>query len=287
MNSIYKNENGRNEIFKLYDNQLKKLNIKCKDIYVDTSFGKTHIIETGNFEGKPLLVFHGGNATTAYNLLYADFLLKDFHIYAVDTIGHPGKSAEVSLSSKGHDYGKWASEVILGLGYAKIACFGGSFGAGILVKTMCVSPQLVERSVLLVPAAIANASAYKSMSMMIPMILYWITHKRNWFIKCILPMAISEENITDDIIDTAKASIDFAKIKTGMPSNESEDNLKKYENPVLIMAAEKDCLFPGAKVIDKAKKVWKQSDTYLLKDRGHINNLTKEEKEVIKLFLLK
>lgn len=36
------------------------------------------------------------------------FLLNDFHIYAVDTIGHSGKSDEVCLSHKGYDYGKWA-----------------------------------------------------------------------------------------------------------------------------------------------------------------------------------
>ena len=75
--------------------------------------------------GKPLLVFHGGNATTAYNLLFCDFLMNDFHIFAVDTIGHPGKSDETSLSPNNYDYGKWVSEVIEGLGYEKISCFGG------------------------------------------------------------------------------------------------------------------------------------------------------------------
>ena len=62
--------------------------------------------------GEPLLVFHGGNATTAYNLLACDFLFQDFHIYAVDTIGHPGKSAMTCLSPFGYDYGRWAGEVI-------------------------------------------------------------------------------------------------------------------------------------------------------------------------------
>ncbi|BCN30904.1 alpha/beta fold hydrolase [Anaeromicropila herbilytica] len=286
MKSIYKNEKGKTEIIDLYNKQLQKLGVIYKDIYVDTSFGKTHLIETGNLNGKPLLVFHGGNSTTAYNLLFCDFLLEDFHIYAVDTIGHPGKSAEVSLSSKNQDYGKWASEVITGIGYEKIACFGGSFGAGVLVKTMCVSPQLIERSALLVPSAICNAPAYKSMNMLAPMILYWITHKRSWFIRCILPMAITEENILDDIIDTAKCSIDNAKIKTGMPSNESDESLSRYKGPVLIMSAEKDCLFPGQMVIERAKKIWKHANTYLLKDRGHIHVLTEEEKNMLKDFLL-
>ena len=96
------------------------------DKWVSASFGRTHLIETGNLSGIPLLVFHGGNATTAYNLFFCDFLMNDFHIYAVDTIGHPGKSDEVSLSAWSYDYGKWASEVISAIGYESISCFGGS-----------------------------------------------------------------------------------------------------------------------------------------------------------------
>jgi len=97
--SIYKTQSGRKMSLKLYDAQLKKLDYSFKDIYVHTRFGRTHIVETGNLSGEPLLVFHGGNSTTAYNLLMYRFLLKDFHIYAADIIGHPGKSDEVSISS--------------------------------------------------------------------------------------------------------------------------------------------------------------------------------------------
>ena len=56
---------------------------------------KTHLIVTGNLSGSPLFVFHGGNATTACNLLGCDFLMKDFHIYAVEQLGIRG--AEVGL----------------------------------------------------------------------------------------------------------------------------------------------------------------------------------------------
>lgn len=100
MKTIYKSTEGKATILALYDKQLQRLKVPFKDLYIETSFGVTHLIETGDNNGKPLLVFHGGNATTAYNLLTCDFLLKDFHIYAVDTIGHPGKSAEVCLSPK-------------------------------------------------------------------------------------------------------------------------------------------------------------------------------------------
>ena len=76
MNTIYRSEKGKKEILDLYDAQLARLGRPYKDIYVDTSYGRTHLIETGNPQGEPLLVFHGGNATTAYIFLACDFLLE-------------------------------------------------------------------------------------------------------------------------------------------------------------------------------------------------------------------
>ena len=283
--SIYKSEKGKSEILNLYDNQLNRLGILYKDKWISTSFGQTHLVETGNFDGIPLLVFHGGNATTAYNLLACDFLFKDLHIFAVDSIGHPGKSAEVSLSHINYDYGKWVSDVIDGLGFTKIACFGGSFGAGIIAKAMCVVPEKIDIAVLYVPSGIKNAPSVKNMRMMMPMIMYWITQKDKWLKKCMLPMAVKEENITDDIYETAKLSINYSKIKSGMPSNISKKLIKNYVAPTLVLAAEKDCLFPGKGVLKRSKKIFRNVKTYLLKERGHMSFLTDSEKLMICDFL--
>ncbi|MBR3364037.1 MAG: hypothetical protein IKG53_04110, partial [Solobacterium sp.] len=83
MKTIYNSEAGKRKILALYDEQLKRLDRTYQDVYVNTFFGRTHLIETGTLTKEPLLVFHGGNATTAYNLLACDFLMDDFHIYAV------------------------------------------------------------------------------------------------------------------------------------------------------------------------------------------------------------
>lgn len=284
--SIYKSDQGKQAIFSLYDKQLSRLSAKWNDLYVKTPFGSTHLIETGNFAGIPLLVFHGGNATTAYNLLACDFLLKDFHIYAVDTIGHPGKSAQTCLSPNNYDYGKWASEVISALGFTSISCLGGSFGAGIIAKTMCVAPEKINKAVLYVPSGINNAPAILSMKMMLPMIMYWITHKQKWLEKCILPMAVSKDNIDNDIFETAKCSIDNARIKKGMPSNVEASDMKNCMADTLVLAGENDCLFPAKRVIPQAQKIIPNCTTYLLEKRGHINALTESEKQKIVQFLL-
>lgn len=286
MGSIYKSEEGKKAILDLYDRQLSRLKTPWKDVFVDTSFGKTHIIETGSLSGEPLLFFHGGNSTSAYTLLTLDFIMDDFHVYAVDTIGHPGKSAETSLSPKNYDYGRWAGEVIDALGYGSMCLFGGSFGAGIIAKTMCVVPDRVKRAVIYVPSGIKNAPAVNSSRMMIPMILYWITGKDQWLKKVFLPLAITEDNITDDIYETAKLSILHSRVKAGMPSDVAEALMKKCSAPTLVMAAEKDCLFPGKGVIERAQRIIPNCRTYLLEGRGHMNLLTEDEKKMIVDFLL-
>ena len=273
---IYTSQKGREAILSLYDKHLERLGREYNDIYVDTSFGKTHIVETGNTDGGPLLVFHGGNSTTAYTLLTMDFLM-GFHIYAADIIGHPGKSAEVSLSPYNYDYGKWVSEVIDALGYKSISCFGGSFGAGVIVKTLCTAPQKIKRAAVLIPSGISNAPAINSISMLVPMIMYQITHRDKWLIKTFMPLAINEDNITDDILEMSKLSIKYTKVKTGMPSDADADKLAQYTNPLLVMAADR--------VLPRIRKILPLCKTYLIKNRGHMHFLTDEEKLMITTFL--
>lgn len=283
--SIYKTQNGRKKSLELYDRQLLKLGMPYSDIYVKTSFGKTHVVETGNSKGTPVLVFHGGNSTSAYHLLMCQFLLEDFHIYAVDIIGHPGKSDEVCLSHRGYDYGKWASEVIDQLGYDKISCFGGSFGGGVLAKLICVAPKKIEKAVLIVPSGISNAFPISSIKMMIPLLQYHFTKKEKYLIKTALYMALDQSVLDEDTLDIVKDSFDNVKTKVGMPTNIQAKRLIDYRNPTLVIASEKDCLFPAKKVIPKAKKIFKNVKTYELKESGHMHVLPQNVKSMIVDFL--
>lgn len=283
--SIYKTQDGREKSLALYDRQLLKLGKPFADIFVKTSFGKTHVVETGDSGAPPLLVFHGGNSTTAYNLLMCRFLLEDFHIYAVDLIGHPGKSDEVCLSSRGYDYGQWASEVITQLGYDKMACFGGSFGGGVLAKLLCAAPEKVAKAVLVVPAGINNALPLSSVKMMVPLLRYRATKKESYLIQTALYMALDRAVLDEDTLDTIKDSFDHVKTKVGMPTNISEKRLSGYSAPTLVIASERDCLFPAKKVLPRAERIFRNCKTLELKGSGHIHVLPQSVKNTIVNFL--
>jgi pimeloyl-ACP methyl ester carboxylesterase len=276
--TVYKNPKSKRIIQDLYDKQVSALNIDFEDIYVNTRFGKTHLLKTGNPVGKPILLFHGGNSTAPYYL--RDFLCfrNKYLIYASDTMGHPGKSAETVLSAKNLEYGEWASDVIDGLEFKEMICMGGSYGGGILMKLMCVAPQKISKAILLVPSGICNASNASIMfSMGIPMILYRITHKGKWLKKAILPMAIDENEIDESTFEMVKYTFDNVRIKAGMPSNVKENDIKKYTAPTLLITGEKDIIFPGEKVIARAKTIIPDLKTYLMKGTGHMCSLSSEK----------
>jgi pimeloyl-ACP methyl ester carboxylesterase len=276
--AVYKNAKSKSIVLDLYDKQVTALNIDFENIYVDTRFGKTHLLKTGNPDGMSILLFHGGNSTSPYYL--RDFLCfrKKYLIYAADTMGHPGKSAETVLSARNLEYGEWASDVIDGLGFKKMICMGGSYGGGVLMKLMCVAPQKILKAILLVPSGICNASNTSIMfTMGIPMILYKITQNKKWLTKAILPMAIDENEIDESTFEMVKYAFDNVCVKAGMPSNVKATDMKNYTAPTLLLTGEKDVLFPGAKVIARAKTIIPNLKTYLMKGSGHMCVLSSEK----------
>ncbi len=287
MPKVYRSEHGREAVHLLYDQQLKSLGIAYKDLFVKTDFGKSHLLKTGNPKGKPLLVFHGGNITTAYNLYRFQFLLKTFCIYALDTIGQPGKSAETVLSPNSLDYGSWARQVIEQLGYAKMLVIGESYGAGIITKLMAIAPEMIEKGVLLVPSGISNNLSLSVFPLAVSMLHYRLTKKNDYLIKTALALASSQDETDLDslILPTLKSSFDHVRVRSGLPSNISKEAARKVKAPLLIMAAEKDCLFPAKKVLPRAQTIFNNCQIHELKNRGHLCHLTKQEKDHIVAFL--
>jgi pimeloyl-ACP methyl ester carboxylesterase len=286
MKKVYKSKQSETAIMELYDRQLEALNLEYEDLYVDTRFGKAHVVKFGKPDGKPLLIFHGGNNTTPYSLRYYATLPSHFCSYAVDTVGHPGKSSQTVVSHKSLEYGEWASDVITGLGFEKMNCMGASFGGGILVKLMCAAPEKVEKSVLIVPSGFANVSTFNLLvTMGIPMMLYIITKKDKWLEKAVLPMLGKDKAIDEATYEVVKHSFEHVAVKAGMPSNAKAVDLRDFTVPTFVIASENDCMFPGENVIAKAEKMISNLKTHLLKGQSHMFSLPDDVIDMIVQFI--
>ncbi|MDY5870473.1 MAG: alpha/beta hydrolase, partial [Lachnospiraceae bacterium] len=83
---IYKNDKVKRQILDSYDVLLSEWGIDVLQRDVKGRYGTTHVIEFGDVNKKPLVLFHGVGDDSALMWIYnAKALSEHFHVFAVDT----------------------------------------------------------------------------------------------------------------------------------------------------------------------------------------------------------
>jgi pimeloyl-ACP methyl ester carboxylesterase len=252
--SIYKHSDVRAAILRYYDEAVAQIDMPIQERTVKTRFGDTHLLVTGPEDAPPLVIFHGGNVVNPVSLRWFAPLLREYRVYAPDTIGHPGKSAETRVSPKDDSYGKWVVDLLDGLGLAKAPMIGPSYGGGILLRTAAFAPERITKAVLLVPASIAHGPLWPMMAGIVgPMLRYKLFPNRSRLAGAVMPMftEVPEERLLD-LIHQVYVGV---TLEPGMPKTVTKAELANFTAPTLLLAAENDVFFPASRVIPRAQAI--------------------------------
>ncbi len=131
---VYKNKKAEQQIKKTYDELLLQWGTHFLELDIPTSYGTTHVIECGISDAPPLVLFHGVGDDSALMWIYnASELSRHFHLYAIDTLGGPGKSVPNKVYDSDFDDTDWIDQVLEHLGI-KEAFFAGVSNGGYLVQ---------------------------------------------------------------------------------------------------------------------------------------------------------
>lgn len=271
MSSLFKSTSGKQEILELYDNKLQELNIEYSSRYIETSFGKTHILVTGKYTNPPLIVFHGSNGCAPIALESYPNLSSKYQVFAVDVLAQPNKSAETRLSMKDDSYSKWVNEIIGKLGINDVTLTGFSFGGLIILKTLSYNASKIKEAFLASPAYIVNGNPFKAIfKIFIPMKRYMSTHKMKYIEKFLSVVFTDRDEFAVQYL--SKVFLHFDMDFTPMPVLTKEE-AKNISTPFTLIAAKNDVLFPGTKMIKRAKKLLpSMKHSLLLEDSKHVQN---------------
>lgn len=147
--SLYKSAAGYQKVMSHYDTAFREMGISHETRYVETRFGPTHAVVSGNELGKSVALWHGLNAnSTMWTTLIAS-LPPTYRVYAIDTIGGMGKSAPCRPPKSGPAYGLWAADTLKGLGLKQANMIGISNGGWLITKLAGVAPEMIGSAVLM------------------------------------------------------------------------------------------------------------------------------------------
>ena len=252
---VYKNKECMQKMHDFYDKSLTLLNVEYKESYIDTSFGKTHIVIVGDTTKKPIFTLHGGNGISPLNIRLFLPLLDDYYIIAPDVIGMPGKSEpHRNLSPKTDDYANWLREVLDELKIDRIMFVVSSYSASMTLALAKDYPEKISKAVLLVPSGIAHGPILPIMwNMSIPFMKYYISPSPKT-LKGIMDTMVSEgDDIWCEFLDLMMSSY---KMEMRAPREYKKDELANFTSPILVIASSDDVFFPDVAVFPTADKIF-------------------------------
>ena len=252
--TFFKSETAQQEIFALYDAKLAELGIEYQSRMIETSFGETHVLITGNPENPPMLLVHGSNGCAPIALESYPRLAEQYQVFAVDVLAQPNKSAANRLSMKNLDYGKWMHELIGKLNLANVTMAGFSLGGLVILKTLLHSGNNIEEVFLAAPAHIVNGNPLKALlNVFFPMRKYMKTRDQTQVEKFLHSLFSDRDEFAIQYL--SKVFIDFEMDFTPVPTI-TKAEAQSITTPITLIAAEKDLLFPGKKMLKRAKKIF-------------------------------
>lgn len=269
MKSIYKSAKSKSILMELYDEKLESLKIDLEEIDVNTSFGRTRVVKTGNENGKAIVLFHGMNAGAPLTLEAVKDLRKDFLLYAIDTVGQATKSEENRINIKDNSFALWADEVLEELHIDKANFIGISYGAYILQKLIIHCPEKIEKCIFVVPSGLVNGKFFDSMKKLtVPLIKFLLT-KKDTHLKAFTKSFVPEED--EFMFRLQKEMLNGLKMDYRRPLLLEAKDVQNFSNPVYMIVADDDVFFPGEDAINRAKAIFKNfRGAHVLKNCKHM-----------------
>lgn len=154
---LYKTDDGFRAIMSWYDGVVASIDTPVRSCYVETRFGRTHMLVAGLEDAPPLFLIPGvAGCAPLWRRQVADFSQK-FRVHALDIVGQPGRSDSNTPSFLNDDFVHWLCDVLDELGIAR-AHFGGvSVGGWISMRMAIDAPERVFKVVMLGPTGLSRA----------------------------------------------------------------------------------------------------------------------------------
>jgi pimeloyl-ACP methyl ester carboxylesterase len=146
----FKSEAGKHLLYESYDRLLELWGIDKEELDIETTYGMTHVIISGNKANPPLLLIHGtGDNSAVCWIANIRELAKHFYVIAVDTFAGAGKSEPNESYDKKFDSVLWIDEILNFLDIVKINIAGVSYGVNLTLSYAIGKSEKVDRIVCL------------------------------------------------------------------------------------------------------------------------------------------
>jgi pimeloyl-ACP methyl ester carboxylesterase len=239
--SVYLSRDYEKQFMEFYDEQMEDWPVPYETVYVETRYGRAHIITGGAPDAPPLLLCHAG-ALPSWSWKYnIEELNSHFRTYAVDAMGEVGKTVLYDVNEHtrdGHDIADLYCEILDELGLERPHVVGASYGGFIGANIAIHRPERVGKLVLIGPMGVTPTTGSTLLRITL-LTLFPAKPVQDSFVDW---MIAGSEGSTDDIVAWMRMVFSGARAKEAPPTTFTQQELAEIQTPVLLILGERDNL---------------------------------------------
>jgi len=254
-----------------YDAALKIWPVSYEEFDVPTRFGKTHVIACGPTDAPPLVLLHGYMATSVMWAPNIGDFSRRYRVYAIDTMGQPGKSIPGEPIGSAADYVAWLTATLDELRLDRVNLLGMSFGGWLALHYASAAPERVQTLTLLSPGGVLPLSRQLSLRGMLMVLLpsrFTVNSLMRW-------VGLRDDGETEDwrVMELMYLGIRHFRMPPEtlrIGANPlSDDELRALRAPVLLLIGENEVLYDAAAALARACRLIPNFEGELVPDCRH------------------
>ncbi len=153
LSGFYKSQDRLLQAHESYDKAMELWDCPWEDEWVETSYGRTHIIASGPKEARPLFLLPGLFADATMWYANAPALSQRYRVYTLDSQLYGGKGAPGKKNiQKAQDIVNWFTEILTHYGLSQADIAGISYGSWMGLAIAAASPQSISSMILIDPS---------------------------------------------------------------------------------------------------------------------------------------
>lgn len=272
----YKSISGRQLIMDTYDTLLSSWDTEFEEKDIETKYGLTHVIITGDDRKPPLLLFHGTADNSAMMWIYnVKELSKHFYIIAVDAIGGSGKSEPNEEYNKSFNQVTWIDAILDAFHLHAVNICGVSYGAYLSYYYTLKRPERVNKAICLagrIPSSQFEVM-FKMMGAFLPEALFPSEQNCKKLLRKLSGPHYSKFEQNDVLMKHWFYLLKYFNNKSMMQHKieiSSDEELTELEERVVFLIGEQDRLANYPKAIKRLEK--NKIHYKIIPDAGHAIN---------------
>jgi pimeloyl-ACP methyl ester carboxylesterase len=266
----FRDDVARRRFLTAYDNALAAWPTQPSQFDVETRCGTTHVLATGPESGTPIVLLHAVAVSSPSWFANVAALSADRPVYAIDTIGDAGRSAQTSRIRDGDDLSLWLDDVLAALDLDRAHLVGLSYGGWLALNQARRLPgRLASVTSVDPPGALGRASGAFVIKILPDSLLAKFA-KSDKALYRLLRLLNNGTLPAQPLLELSVAGLRTFRARLPYPKRMSDDVLRTLDTPTLLLFCERSPVNHAQRALERSRQLIANVETEVIPDVGHM-----------------